>query len=79
MKENEPVKKVISDLDEHLTFLANIGKMAKIIAAKQGKIVKSFTRGTSLAIEHTWNCLIVDICKAIDVVLLGLVNLPQTI
>lgn len=53
MKENEPVKKVISDLDEHLTFLANIGKMAKIIAAKQGKIVKSFTRGTSLAIEHT--------------------------
>lgn len=81
-KTNDPLKRVISDWnDGNLTFLVNVGSVAKQMRGKQRKRIKSFTRDTSMAIEHTYNDLIVfaDIYLTVGSILSFLENLPSTI
>ena len=58
-RHRDPLKKPISSSDDgNLKILLEIAAMAEKMRGKQGSRIKSLTRDTSLALEHTCNGLI---------------------
>ena len=76
LRKKDPLRKTVSDVqDENLQYLRDFAKLSKSMRGKQGKRIKSLTKDTSEAIEHTCYGL-VEMCEHLlesgfDFVMLG--------